>query len=187
MARTRPYFRRSLHPFPDAWSGGPGLLCSIVRFGLWAGALVEGGDQPGGSESRTALLALLTPEAPYSVLPFFLQNTSHILTDRSTPAIWQGQPVPRWRGVSCQIGTIQLVLSNEVRGAVDVPFSLQVLLPEADPPGPRPDCLHLGEQFLRHYDLHVLLDYSAIRYVPAAGSGRRQLDSTVRCGSLQMF
>jgi len=87
----------------------------------------------------------------------------------------------------CQIGTIQLVLSNEVRGGADMPFSLQVLLPDADPPGPRPDCLYLGEQFLRHYDLRVLLDYSAIRFVPASGSGRRQLDSTVRCGSLEMF
>jgi hypothetical protein len=85
-----------------------------------------------------------------------------------------------------QVGTVHLFLLNEAQGGEVALFPLVVLLPDGHPPGPRPDCLFLGEQFLMHYDLRVTLDYPAIRYLPDV-PGRRRLDSTGRCGFLEMF
>ncbi len=185
MARARPYFRTSLWAFAGSWNGGPGLLCPIAQFGLHGGFPTDVTGQQEGAP-RTVQLALVTPEVPYSVLPFSLREGAHIVCDHTVPNAWQGSPVPRWRGVACQIGTTQLFLPNHARGGEPVPFSLQVLLPDSDPAGPRPECAFLGEQFLTHYDLRLTLDYSAIRYVPSTLPGRKQFDSTVRCGSLRM-
>jgi hypothetical protein len=65
-----------------------------------------------------------------------------------------------------------------------IDFPLQVLLPDLDPPGPAPEWVYLGAQFLAHYAFRVTLDYSAIRYLPDPVTGRRRLDSQARCGSL---
>jgi hypothetical protein len=76
-------------------------------------------------------------------------------------------------------------LLNEAPGDALVDFSLQVLLPDHDPPGPPPEWVILGAQFLTHYNMHVLLDYSAIHYTSDPVSGLRQLDSQARCGHLE--
>jgi hypothetical protein len=71
--------------------------------------------------------------------------------------------------------------------AADNPFlfRLLVLLPERDPPGPRPEHVLLGTEFLLHYGLQEVLDYSSIQYLEDPSGGQRSIDPSILCGFLE--
>src|SRR5262249_31752382 len=121
--RSRPYFRTTLQAVPDFWVGGPGLLCPVVRFGLWPRWGLSGSAP--ASPQRFARIgpAVLAPEAPYSVLPFSLRQAFGVAVDLSAPSEWQGRPVPTWRGVPCRIGVAGLRLANEEPPQGEVDFA----------------------------------------------------------------
>ncbi len=181
---SRPYLHTPLYPVPDFWAGGPGLLVPILRVGLWVGLpLSQPADGDAGLD-HLIRLAVLNPEMPYSVLPFSVRESVGIRCDLSASANWQGRPIPAWRGIPCRVGHTVLTLHNErTPHTVDLP--LLVLLPDRDPPGPRPEMLYLGMEFLRHYGLRLSVDYGAIQYLPPDETGQRQLDRSIPAGFMQ--
>jgi hypothetical protein len=64
-------------------------------------------------------------------------------------------------------------------------LSLKVLLPDRDPPGPRPEYPLLGARFLAHYEMRVTFDYAALRYLPGP-AGQRLPDPLAQCGHLEI-
>jgi hypothetical protein len=162
MARKRALFRAAIYPFVEFWWGGPGLNIPVARFGLWtAFPLVQGSqsEQP----AWTVCSSLLVPEIPYSILPYGVCQGFRIAYQDEISPEWQGQPIPRWRGVTCRMGTVQVRLISEVANEPPQVPSLLVLLPDSDPPGPRPDSVLIGSQFPRHYGMSLVVNYSAIQ------------------------
>jgi hypothetical protein len=64
-------------------------------------------------------------------------------------------------------------------------FRLFAVLPERDPPGPRPEQVLLGSEFLLHYGLRAIVDYSSIQFRDDATSGQRRVDASISCGFLE--
>jgi hypothetical protein len=141
-AAPRPYFRTSLFPAPDDWSGGPGASHSIVRFGPWARWYA--GADPLQVTVGTPHQPLLILEMPFSVLPFTVRQRLNIACDLSVPPAWQGHPVPRWRGVTCRWGTALLRLEDDRHPEAATDFPVVALLPDRDPAGPLPERTLLG-------------------------------------------
>jgi hypothetical protein len=134
---------------------------------------------------RSVIEAILAPEVPFSVLPRAVHQAFSVRLD-PPPSDWQGHPVPRWRGVTCQLGVASVWLRNSRQPHEAMEFRMLVLLPQADPPGPRLHDTVLGQQFLRQYRWRFVQDYSALRFiVPAAGQGQ-QPDPLAICGYLEL-
>ncbi len=180
-SRPQPLFRSRLYPLVEPWTAGPGITTSVLRFVLPASAAVA---SPQAEQSLRGCSALLAPEFPFSVLPNSLREAVEV-GSLEADEHWRGRPVPPWRGVPCRFGTLRLFLPNEIDPEQPASFPVLVLVAERDPPGPRPPHVLLGAEFLRHYTLRVVLDYSAIRYVAQGQSGRSSVDVSVPCGYLE--
>jgi hypothetical protein len=177
--------RAALYPHVDFWVGGPGLSVPVIRFGLWAGwRLSEQATAPAGIDVALHLV-LLAPEVPYSVLPYSLQAMG-ILHEPVSDESWQGRPVPRWRGIPCRIGRSLIRLSDQGQNrALELP--ILVLLPDHDPPGPRPEVAYLGMEFLLHYGMDVVLRYSSFQYVaPETPTSTLPIDRASPAGYLEI-
>jgi hypothetical protein len=161
------------------------MSCPVVRFGLWPRWLLP---DPAGAARRfaRAAIAVVSPELPYSVLPFALRQAFGMAIDLTAPPNWQSRPVPAWRGVPCRIGTAVLQLHNVLPTPRELEFTFQALLPDRDPPGPPAQRVLLGSEFLRRFGLRVTLKYLAIRYLIDPATGLRQLDTRTPCGSLSI-
>jgi hypothetical protein len=183
-ARPRPWFRTSLLAVEDQWSGGPGLFFSVTRFGFFS-RLVPPVSATPGPPLPASVLMVLTPESPYSVIPFSLQQRFHVAPGPAPPG-WQGRPVPRWRGAPCQIGTATVWIRNRLLPRDFVAFPLVALFPQSDPAGPPATSALLGHQFLAQYGWRVVLDFSAIRYTTDPATNRRQLAPGCVCGRLEL-
>jgi hypothetical protein len=110
MGKQRARFRASVYPRPDHWSGGPGLAWPILRFGpLLSWEPPDTSDAAG--PFRSVVEAILAPDVPISVLPPATCQTFGVRLDPPPPD-WQGHPVPRWRGVLCQLGVASIWLRN---------------------------------------------------------------------------
>ncbi len=179
--RQRPLFRSPLYPISDTWVTGPGVTCSILRFRLMASWSLNEVPERG----PVLLPGLLVPELPYSVFPHFLQRAAGLQSLSDVPETWRSRPIPPWRGIPCQIGSVFMRCLNQ--DAADNPFlfRLLVLLPERDPPGPRPEHVLLGTEFLLHYGLQEVLDYSSIQYLEDPSGGQRSIDPSILCGFLE--
>lgn len=180
MARRRlaPLFRCRLLPVQETWSAGPALTCSVVRAVLLASArVVSAGPEP----QLRGCSALIAPEVPYSVVPPAFAGAGDL--DLAQPDVaWQGRVSPPWRGVPCRFAVLTLRLLNDLAAGGALVLPTLVLVPDREPPGPRSRHVLLGSEFLEHYGLRVVVDYSAIRFLEQAPAGRRGVDPSVSCG-----
>jgi hypothetical protein len=183
--RRRPWFRALLLGVEEHWSGGPGLVQTVVRFGLFPNWNPPAPADVGGGLPAVTF-SQLAPEIPYSVIPFAVQRM-HNLTPANPPPGWQGVPVPRWRGVPCQVSTATAWLRNELPPNDFTAFPFIALFPQSNPPGPRLTSVLLGSQFLTQYGWRVVLDYAALRYATDPVTNRRQLAPGCVCGRLELF
>jgi hypothetical protein len=96
---SSPLCQIPLHPFLDAWSGGPGRSFVVIRFGTWASLRLEGGeeDEP---VFRAVVQAMLHSEMPFAVLPAHLRESHRVLCHPIGAETWQGA-LPVWRGIPC--------------------------------------------------------------------------------------
>jgi hypothetical protein len=128
--------------------------------------------------------AMITPELPYSVVPPMTAGSGDL--DLAAPgAAWQARAAPPWRGVPCRFAVLSLRFLNDLTPGGPVILPALVLVPDREPPGPRSRHVLLGSEFLEHYSLRVIADYSAIRYLEQSPSNRRGVDPSVSCGHLE--
>jgi hypothetical protein len=168
----------------DFWSGGPGSLHSIVRFGMFFNWDLPT-DATSGGASPAPTLGLLTPEMAFSIIPLSIQQ-AFSLSPGNAPPGWKCHPVPRWRGVPSQIGTATAWIRNALPPNDVVAFPFVALFPQSDPPGPRMDFVPLGQQFLTQYGWRVVLAHSAIRYTTDPVTQHRQRAPGCVCGRLDL-
>jgi hypothetical protein len=183
--RRRAWFRASLLAVEDYWSGGPGLPHPFVRLGLFT-RLVPPAAADAGGFSPTTVPTLVTLELPYSVIPQSIQQ-QYNLAPAPAPQGWQGRPVPRWRGVMCQVGTATVWVRNRLSPTDLAAFPFVALFPQSEPAGPRPTSLLLGQQFFLQYGWQVVYDHAAIQYTLNPITQRREIAPGCVCGRLELF
>jgi hypothetical protein len=112
-----------------------GLLVPIARLGagLYLAPL-----SPASSLVRS--LAWLDTGAPISVVPFSVQANG--LSWRRRPGVQV-----TWLGLTCDVGHIDIWLTDLPSSSLHGPFSILAKFPQRDPPGP-PRPVLLGLEFL---------------------------------------
>jgi hypothetical protein len=176
---VEPFFRAALHAVAEHWPGGPGLTYPSMRFGLVSAWRIVSSESPDAGP-RSLRQAVLVPEMPFSVLPFGVRQAGGIMCENVETDVWHSQPVPFWRGIPCRLGRAFMHLVDQ-RTRLTTEFPVQILLPDRDPPGPRPEVVYLGMSFLRHYGFRLSWNYADLRFLETG-----QVDSSVTVGGLEI-
>jgi hypothetical protein len=180
-ARARSLFSTVVLPFDDQWIAGPGLTSSVVRFGVWVGLPLANVTDPATQQTHATELALIAPEVSYSVLPYTTRQTHGVALNLLSREQWRDRPVPRWRGIPCELGQVEIRLRSDQTTEWST-FPVLFLLPERAPSGP-PELPVLGCEFLLHYGWQLRVDYRQIQF-EEPGTPSRRIDSSAPCGHL---
>ncbi len=157
MASNRP-FRLYVYPFAPTENAIRYRIIGIQ----WSNYL-----QSNPNHSDTAVLA---PELPYTVIPYGVRQKWNISPTIVPASEWPRQRIPTWCGISCDVGSISIVLpQHQLLGHRRVSsarrtFPLLALLPQSDPQGVPCREAYLGTDFFHFHGLSLIFHYRLVTY-----------------------